>query len=98
MTYAPPWPEWDAKTRAVIAELNASLDDDVRDAVRDLAGFVGGLLRVEFANVDRHIVGWVAMRTASHLGALAAQNPDVGAQRMALIGLLAGEYIEAGDV
>lgn len=98
MTYAPLWPGWDEKTREIIDGLKADLNDDERDAVRDLAGHVGGHLRSEFPDLDPAIVGWVTMRASSHLGALASQQPDIGPESIALIGLLAGEYIEAGDV
>ncbi|MGP4093016.1 hypothetical protein [Nonomuraea sp. KM90] len=98
MTYAPLWPGWDTKTREVIDGLKADLNDELRDAIRDLAGDVGGHLRSEFPDLDPTIVGWVTMRAASHLSALATERPDVDPQNLALIGLLAGEYIEAGDV
>lgn len=98
MTYAPLWPGWDEQTRKVISNIKADLTVDVRDAVRDLAVYVGDHLRSEFPDLDPAIVGWVAMRVGSHLGGLAAAQPDVSADRLALIALLAGNYIEAGDV
>lgn len=98
MTYAPLWPIWAAETRATISQANTDLPDDVRDALRDLATFVGSTLREEFPNVEWGLLGWITMRAATHLGGLAVADPTVDAQRLALIGLLAGEYIEAGDV
>ncbi|MDX3109717.1 hypothetical protein [Nonomuraea angiospora] len=98
MTYAPLWPGWDTATREVITQLNAEFDDETRDAVRDLATFIGSHLRAEFVDVDPQIVGWVTMRVASHLGAMAAKRPDVDPRTLATVALLAGEYIEAGDV
>lgn len=95
MTYEMPWPGWDETTRATITASLAELDDDVADIARQLGQIIGDDLRDEFFNVDPALVGWVAMRTASHLGGI-AREADADGTTLALVGLLAGQHVEAG--
>lgn len=97
MTYTPLWPDWAATTQRIIDDFMVGLDDEGRAAIGGVADFVGEQLRSEFPDLDKAIVGWVAMRVCSHLGALATKGP-VTPHVLALVGVLAGQSIEAGEV
>ncbi|WP_084963303.1 hypothetical protein [Thermoactinospora rubra] len=97
MTYRPLWPEWSSKTRDVIDQFMEALNDEGRAAVGGLADFVGEQIRQEFPDLDHGIVGWITMRACSHLGALANQSSAIDAETLAMVGLLAGQSIEAGE-
>lgn len=95
MTYAPPWPGWADLTRDTITAALAELPDDVAALARELGAIIGDDLRGEFCELDPGIVGWVAMRTASHLGGI-AREADADGTTLALVGMLAGQHVEAG--
>jgi len=95
MTYAPLWPDWDTKTHNAISDALAELDVEQADLARTIGEIIGDDLAAEFCDVDRSIVGWVAMRTASHLGGIAEHaDPSI----LALVGMLAGQHVQAGAV
>lgn len=94
MTYAPLWPGWADATHTAITDALGELPDDVADLARQLGTVIGNDLRGEFCDLDPDIVGWVAMRTASHLGGIAQ---DADATTLALVGLLAGQHVQAGE-
>ena len=93
MTYELPWPGWAEATSDAITGALAELDDDVANLARQLAAIIGDDLRAEFCEIEPGIVGWVAMRTASHLGGI-AEHAD--ASTLALVGLLAGQHVQEG--
>ena len=95
MTYAPPWPGWDTATREAIAEALLELTDEGADLARQLGAIIGDDLRGEFCEIDPGIVGWVAMRVATHLGGIAR---EADASTLALVGLLAGQHVQEGAV
>lgn len=93
MTYAPLWPGWADDTRDTIAASLAELPDDVADIVRRIGETIGDDLRGEFCDVEPGIVGWVAMRVGSHLGRISDRaDPSI----LALVGMLAGQHVQAG--
>ncbi|MGR6922651.1 hypothetical protein ACU635_51070 [[Actinomadura] parvosata] len=96
MTYAPLWPGWADLTREVIADALRELTDEGADLVRVLSEAIGDDLRAEFCDLDPSIVGWVAMRTASHLGGI-AREADADGPTLALVGMLAGQHVQAGE-
>jgi hypothetical protein len=93
MTYAPVWPGWVEATHTAITDALGELTDDGADLVRTLGAIIGDDLRGEFCDLDPSIVGWVAMRTATHLGGI-AREADADAPTLALVGLLAGQHIQ----
>lgn len=95
MTYAPLWPGWADLTRDAITEALADLDPDQVALARTIGEIIGDDLRGEFCDLDPSIVGWVAMRTATHLGGI-ARSADPDPTTLALVGMLAGQHVEAG--
>ncbi|MEV0616095.1 hypothetical protein AB0I81_22470 [Nonomuraea sp. NPDC050404] len=96
MTYAPPWPGWADLTHTAIAEALADLDPDQAKLARTVGAIIGDDLRGEFVDVDPDIVAWVAMRTATHLGGI-AREADADGPTLALVGMLAGQHVQAGE-
>lgn len=95
MTYAPLWLGWDVLTRDAIAEALADLDPDQAALARTIGEIIGDDLRGEFCDLDPSIVGWVAMRTATHLGGI-AREADADGPTLALVGMLAGQHVQEG--
>lgn len=96
MTYEMPWPGWVESTRDTIAATLAELPKEEADFAREIGAIIGDDLRGEFVNVDPGIVAWVAMRTAAHLGGIAREARDADPATLALVGMLAGQHIQAG--
>ncbi|MGP4104932.1 hypothetical protein [Nonomuraea sp. KM90] len=96
MTYTPVWPGWVEATRTTISQLKDELTDESARAINDRANHLGARLRAEFADLPPAIIAWITIRVGAHLTDLVAADPEADPQHLAIITLLAGDFVDQG--